>query len=33
MPLKHLSDNEFLDVVEVYKQVQGAWDAYKENKV
>jgi len=33
MPLKHLSDNEFLDVVEVYKQVQGAWDSYRENKV
>lgn len=29
MPLKHLSDDEFMDVVEVCKQVQGEWDTYK----
>jgi 4-hydroxy-tetrahydrodipicolinate synthase len=33
MPLKHLSDDEFLDVVEVYKQVQASWDAFREAKV
>jgi 4-hydroxy-tetrahydrodipicolinate synthase len=31
MPLKHLSDDEFLDVVEVYKQIQSSWDTFREN--
>lgn len=32
MPLKHLSDEEFLDVIEVYNKVQNAWDTFKEAK-
>lgn len=29
MPLKHLSDSEFLDVVKVYEQVLSSWEEFK----
>lgn len=32
MPLKHLSDNEFLEVVEIYRQVQASWDGFRKNR-